>query len=180
MSLDGRWWGERLRVLERGIEVAPARAEEIEPLRRAVLRDGNPELDATTPEDGLPTTLHLAGADLAVGRPIGCLTLIEAPFAGDPLQIGLRLALMAVDPQYQRHGVGSVLLRTAQRAAASVGTGIWANARDSALGFYARGGFATSGSGFIGPMNLPHHRIYWRPPVDPDQPVTDETSRLRL
>jgi hypothetical protein len=40
---------------------------------------------------------------------------------------------------------------------------VWANARDAALGFYLRHGFAIDSDGFIEPVTeLPHHVIVRR------------------
>ncbi|SDJ10858.1 Predicted N-acetyltransferase YhbS [Frankineae bacterium MT45] len=160
-GLGPRWWGEQIRRRQGHLDVTETDVETIEPLRRAVLRDGRADLDARTPEDDRPSTLHLVATLLPDRQIAGCLTLIEQPFIDDSRRVNLRLVLMAVDPQVQHGGVGTLLVGAAQTVAAGAGCGIWANARDSALGFYARLGFVVSGDGFIGAMNLPHHRIYW-------------------
>jgi hypothetical protein len=37
---------------------------------------------------------------------------------------------------------------------------VWANARDSALGFYERAGFTVAGDGFVtDDTRLPHHAV---------------------
>jgi GNAT superfamily N-acetyltransferase len=68
---------------------------------------------------------------------------------------------MATLTSYQGRGVGSALVRAgidwARRHDADV---VWANARDAALGFYLREGFAVVGEGFIdAATQLPHHRV---------------------
>jgi len=66
----------------------------------------------------------------------------------DPLQPDARpavqLAFMAVDPAVQRGGIGtSVMTEAIRRLRASDAVVLWANARDSALPFYAKFGFRT-------------------------------------
>ena len=56
---------------------------------------------------------------------------------GDEIQ----LRGMAVDGGQQGRGIGAALLTAGvERAAARGATAVWANARDSALGFYLRHG----------------------------------------
>jgi len=69
---------------------------------------------------------------------------------------------MAVEPALQGQGIGSALMSDAlRRLKASDAILLWANARDTALRFYARFGFKTvEDSAFIPPSTgRPHHLI---------------------
>ena len=136
-------------------------------LRRAVLRNGRTDLSAALDIDDHDETLHLAAFDRRTGlagAALACLTLVPHPWAERPDDVRVRLALMAVDPNQQGGGVGSHLLGVAKRAAAHAGTGIWAFARVTALGFYERQGFGLIGDPYVGAMGLPHQNVLWLPP----------------
>jgi predicted N-acetyltransferase YhbS len=87
-------------------------------------------------------------------------------FDADPLQPDARpavqLAFMAVDPAVQRAGIGTAVMTEAiRRLRASDAVLVWANARDSALPFYAKFGFRTvPESEYPLPQSSrPHHLI---------------------
>jgi GNAT superfamily N-acetyltransferase len=66
---------------------------------------------------------------------------------------------MAVEPRHQGTGVGRCLLAEAEgELRAAGGTGLWANARDTAIGFYERAGWVVVGGGYE-VVGLPHHRM---------------------
>ena len=136
-------------------EVDPGR---LVPLRRAVLRDGRPDLPASYPSDGDASTLHLAVVDSG-GEVVGGVTVVVDPLPGAAT---LRLALMAVDPAYQGRGVGRALVTSVQDRAAKAGLAVWAASRVSALPFYIRRGFRPRGDAYTGPMDLAHRRVLWR------------------
>ncbi len=83
----------------------------------------------------------------------------ECPEA--PLVPALQLKGMAVDTSLQTSAYGRALID----AGIALGTErhaklIWARARDSALGFYEKCGFAVAGDGFIDePTAMPHHIV---------------------
>ena len=68
---------------------------------------------------------------------------------------------MAVDDGRRGSGIGAVLLAAGvQRAFDDGAAAVWANARDTALAFYARHGFDVVGDGFVdAATGIPHHRI---------------------
>ena len=67
---------------------------------------------------------------------------------------------MAVEPTRQRHGYGVALLDAAIGRLRAAGADVlWANARDSALGFYVRYGMHVVGDGFVAAPGLPHHVV---------------------
>lgn len=128
-------------------------------LRIRVLRKGTPVTHCNYPEDDLPDVVHLAifGDDGAIGTSTWFSK--ECPeFPGVP---ALQLKGMAVDDNLQGSGLGAMLvtagLDLARTRDASI---VWARARDSALGFYERLGFAAVGDGFIDePTGMPHHIV---------------------
>lgn len=159
---DARW---APAVVDRTLGVVRLReadAAELMRLRRAVLRAGRDRPPAGIAEDDDAATVHLAALaqDATI---IGALTLVVQPCPDDPGADAVRLALMAVSLGHQRQGVGSALVEAAQDLACGRLDLVWATARDSALGFYARHGFRVTSPGFVGAMGLPHHRMLWRP-----------------
>ena len=127
-------------------------------LRRRVLRAGRPDADFTFPEDAAAGTFHLAAQDPDV---IGVATFIPAPTQDRAGRTTYQLRGMAVDPSRQGQGVGRQLLdAAAERLRAAGVDAVWANARDTALGFYERLGWEIVGDGYVhGPMGLPHHLV---------------------
>lgn len=147
--------------------VASVSAAAVIDLRRAVLRDGRTDLSASLDVDDHDETLHLAAFDRRTGlagAPLACLTLVPNPWAERPDEVRVRLALMAVDANLHGAGIGGHLLGVAKRAATHAGTGIWASARVTALGFYERQGFGLIGDPYVGAMELPHQNVAWLPP----------------
>ena len=141
------------------VEEVPAEATH--DLRWRVLRNRRPGAPVVFPEDGLPGAFHLAvrhdGAILAV-----------ASFAPEPTpyragRAAVHLRGMAVDPPYQRHGLGRMLISAVTDLLRQDGVGVlWCNARDSAAGFYARLGFDTVGEGFVLPESGMAHHVMLR------------------
>jgi GNAT superfamily N-acetyltransferase len=69
---------------------------------------------------------------------------------------------MAVDADEQGHGYGAEVLTVAEEALRNLGAEqLWANARDTALGFYAATGWETlpDSAHISGETQLPHHKI---------------------
>lgn len=132
-------------------------ADETHPLRRAVLREGNPDADVHFPQDDDPATFHLAA--LADDRIVGCGTFTPAATPFRPDQPAWQLRGMAVDAAHQGQGIGALLIAAAvERVRTGGATVLWCNARDSAADFYAKLGFITEGDGFrTAATGLPHH-----------------------
>jgi GNAT superfamily N-acetyltransferase len=154
--------------------VGLATHDEVIALRMAVLRPGQP-YEAS----------RYAGEDLGVNvaaridsQVVGCVTLFPAPFAGPgeddgPLDAlvptsaqgrsAWRLRGMATADGMRSSGVGSAVLTVGLHAARGRGAEVvWCNARTRALPFYARHGFATTGSEFLsgGAVKIPHFRAW--------------------
>jgi GNAT superfamily N-acetyltransferase len=133
--------------------VRPIEAARTYQLRSRVLRDGEPHDGFDV--DELQGTFHL-GAFLATADGedlVGVATFV-------PHEDGWwQLRGMAVDPRVQGTGVGRRLLAEAEdRLRAAGAPGLWANARDAAIGFYERAGWAVVGAGYE-LVGLPHHRM---------------------
>lgn len=78
-----------------------------------------------------------------------------------PGVLAMQLKGMAVTNELQGAGLGSLLIDAGLALANERGATIaWARARDSAMGFYERLGFTSTGEGFIdGPTAMPHHIV---------------------
>ena len=142
-----------------GLRVVDLVRAEATVVRQPVLRPDVPPGLALWPEDDDPRTLHLGV--LASDLVVGVVSLRPEPTPYRPGVAAMRFYAMAVREEWQRRGAGSVLLRAAiARGRASAAGVLWANARDSALGFYQRLGFTVVGDGFINPaVDIPHHVV---------------------
>jgi predicted N-acetyltransferase YhbS len=78
-----------------------------------------------------------------------------------PSVMAMQLKGMAVADHLQSEGLGALLIDAGLALASERGAAIvWARARDSALGFYERLGFISTGAGYIdGPTAMPHHIV---------------------
>jgi ribosomal protein S18 acetylase RimI-like enzyme len=136
--------------LERVLHGSEAYYEMVE-LRRRVLRrplglDFTPEQLATEAGD-----IHLAVR--AEGRVIGCLLFTK-------LQPDRwRMRQVAVDPECQRQGIGSELVRGSERLARAEGVSeIVLHARQTAVDFYLRLGYEIFGDPFE-EVGIPHRSM---------------------
>jgi GNAT superfamily N-acetyltransferase len=121
----------------------------VRPLRLAVLRPGRPPESVATPKDDLPDTHHVAA--IRDGEVVGVMTLFSDPAPSGEAD-ALRIRWMAVRPELRGEGIGRLLLNEAFRVARERSAAlVWADARDSALGFYERNGFSPIGKSFIDP-----------------------------
>jgi thiamine transport system ATP-binding protein len=129
-------------------------------LRRAVLREGRADASVVFDGDDEPGTLHLGLQDTS-GALVGVSTWLWRPCPVDPGGRDRQLRGMAVDTTRQGSGFGAVLLGAGvDRAIADGATTVWANARDTALGFYAGHGFEVLEPGHLdATTGLPHHHI---------------------
>jgi GNAT superfamily N-acetyltransferase len=127
-------------------------------LRRRVLRAHLPGAGVEYPEDHVEGAVHLGVEDDA-GRVVAAGTMFPEPTAHRPGTRAARLRGMAVQPDLQGRGVGARLLAAlVQRARDDGYQVVWANGRDSALGFYRRHGWQVVGDGFES-IGLPHHVV---------------------
>lgn len=124
------------------IEVVEVALEATFPLRRRVLRSDRVDLDLRVPDDTVDGAFHLAvlGAD---GEAVGVATAMptEPPFGAEPP--AWRIRQMAVDPAVQGTGIGAALFDAlVQRIRERHGATLWAESRDTSLGFYLAQGMS--------------------------------------
>jgi GNAT superfamily N-acetyltransferase len=134
-------------------------ARECHALRRAVLRTGDAAAMVDWPEDAAPGAFHLAVREKATLVAVASFAPVATPLR--PAARAWQLRGMAVEPARQGHGLGAALLDAALEHLRAVGAEVlWANARDSALGFYVGHGMTVEGDGFVQPdTGLPHHVV---------------------
>ena len=141
--------------------VAEIEAAETHDLRRRVLRDGRSE-HLVFPEDDRPGAFHLGARAAPDGPLVAVASFAPEPTPHRPGRSAVRLRGMVTEPDRQGQGLGRALLDQAvDRLRAGGAEVLWANARDSALGFYHRLGFDVVGDGFLaGPAHdIPHHIV---------------------
>lgn len=140
-----------------GVEIRRVGAAETYDLRARVLRDGDLSA-ALVSDDDLPGAWHLGAHQSSLLLGVASFYPRPCPCASDVDAIQLRF--MAVDPAARRRRVGRSLLDRAIRELREQHVPLlWANGRDTALGFYERAGFTVVGEGFIHEPGLPHHLI---------------------
>jgi len=141
------------------VEIRAISAADCHDLRRRILREGTPSDDVHFSRDDDPDTRHYGA--FADGRLVGVATCFPSP---TPLRLGAaawQLRGMAVEGERQRAGAGRRLIDSVlAHVRDESGSVLWANARDSALGFYERVGFEVVGDGFVtDDTRLPHHVV---------------------
>ena len=130
-------------------------------LRRRVLRSNNPDVSVADPRDEESTSLHYAGF-------VGDRLVVSASFypSMSPVNAELvtyQLRYMATDVDRQGLGYGAQVIEFAEAQLRGLGVQqIWANGRDTALGFYrATGWKIVDGSEHLSPeTKLPHTVIF--------------------
>jgi GNAT superfamily N-acetyltransferase len=133
--------------------------EETHPLRRAVLRNGTPSSEVVFDGDELDTTFHLG---VRIGEDVVAIsTWLERPYPDRPADHAFQIRGMATVDAHRGEGLGAQLLEAGIQRCRSAGAAlVWARARDTALRFYVRHGFATVGVGYVDlTTGLPHHDV---------------------
>ncbi|MCU1391935.1 MAG: hypothetical protein JWM34_363 [Ilumatobacteraceae bacterium] len=149
------------------LEVVQIASTETIPLRRAVLRRNDPNASARFPEDDLPDTVHLAVRD-ASGAVVATSSWMPKPCPEVPEARAFQLRGMATASTMQGTGVGGLLLEAGiARFAAEGYELLWARARDSALGFYAKHDCRVVGEGFVDETTQLDHHIVIREVAPP-------------
>ena len=128
-------------------------------LRMAVLRDGTPSQDPRYADDDTKGSVNLGIRES--GILVACSTWLPRPWPLDQSAPATQLRGMAVAKHLQSKGLGRILLQAGIDRAVSMGsTYVWARARNNALYFYERNGFATIGDQFIDEASgLGHHLV---------------------
>ncbi|HMB95200.1 MAG TPA: GNAT family N-acetyltransferase [Tepidisphaeraceae bacterium] len=136
--------------------VRRATLEEIIDLRWRILRAGLPRETAIFDGDREPTTIHFAA--IHEEKIVGCVTVMHHPWLDKP---AWQLRGMAVEPQFQRSGVGQLLLQQVELAVANDPHShqLWCNARTPAVAFYRKHGWRIFGDEFIIPTAGPHFKM---------------------
>lgn len=148
------------RLVRLGAPVVELDAADTHDLRRRVLRDGTPSQDVVLDNDEQPGTVHLGVRD-AAGVVVATSSWSPVPWPGNPARSAVQLRMMATDPATRGTGNGRLLLEAGvARAFADGAEIVWANARDTALGFYRAAGFEVVGEGFVTEdTGLDHHQV---------------------
>jgi len=128
-------------------------------LRMSVLRDGTPSQDPRYADDDAEGSVNLGIRES--GILVACSTWLPRPWPLDVDAPATQLRGMAVAKHLQSKGLGRILLQAGiDRAKLLDSTYVWARARDTALYFYERNGFATFGDQFIDEASgLGHHLV---------------------
>jgi GNAT superfamily N-acetyltransferase len=132
-------------------------ATRLHELRRRVLRNNDPDTVVADPRDEESTSMHYAG--LVNDRVVVCASFYPSNSPVDPSRRTYQLRYMATDFDQQGRGLATTVLRAAERDLIALGVQqVWANGRDTALGFYrATGWRLIEGSEHLSPeTSLPH------------------------
>jgi GNAT superfamily N-acetyltransferase len=141
--------------------VTPVEAPALYEIRRRVLRGNDPEKSVEDERDPEVTSLHLGG--FLNGRLVVSASFYPAESPTDADLVSYQLRYMATDFDVQGSGYGAQVLAVASDELALRGAQqLWANARDTALGFYrATGWSVVEGSEHMSPYTqLPHTVIF--------------------
>jgi GNAT superfamily N-acetyltransferase len=148
-------------VIDDELRAARVTAAQLHDLRRRVLRDDGPVIYHPDPRDEDETSVHYGGF-------LGTRLVVSASFfpSAPPMNSGLityQLRYMATDFDVQGRGYGSRVLAFAEEDLRALGVEqLWANGRDTALGFYESVGWLRlEGSEHLSPETmLPHTVIF--------------------
>lgn len=142
-----------------GIEVVGLDAAETRELRRRVLYGHIPDETAVYPQDDRRGSFHL-GARAPGGELVAVASWYPEATDVRPAPSPFRLRGMAVAPGYEGRGVGRLIFQAGVAELETRGGDLlWANARDTAVGFYTRAGMSVVGDGFMAAGGLPHHVV---------------------
>ena len=142
--------------------ISRATTEQVIDLRHAVLRSGLPRETARFPGDDDATARHFVARNRDGGGIIACATLHLNQWQGEP---AWQLRGMAVEPQWQGGGIGSVLLRAVEQSVLEADSPthlLWCNARTPAEAFYRKHGWQVVGDVFDIPTAGPHVKMIKR------------------
>lgn len=130
----------------------------VRPLRQLVLRPGRPFEETAFPGDDAPSAAHF-GAYRA-GELLAVASLLDAPHPERAGERACQVRGMASHPSVRGAGLGAAALAACVAEARARGAAlVWCNAREAALGFYLRAGFAVTGERFEIAGIGPHFRM---------------------
>ena len=128
-------------------------------LRRRVLPDGTPSDEPGFEGDDDPTTAHLVVRD-DNGAVVATFDVDRPPVSGRPDVVTVQLPSWRWAATSRATGWAACSSPPGRTGTARGARLMWANARDTALGFYAAHGFEVVGDGFVTTDSaLPHHRV---------------------
>ena len=131
-------------------------------LRRRVLRFGDPTMSVADPRDEEPTSLHFAG--FLSDRLVVSASFYPSLSPVNPELRTYQLRYMATDLDVRGRGYGSRVLEQSERELRQLGVEqLWANGRDTALGFYVHTGWSTlKGSEHLSPETQLAHTVIFK------------------
>ncbi|UGU15526.1 GNAT family N-acetyltransferase [Sinomicrobium kalidii] len=130
--------------------------EETYPVRHPVLRTGLPLATCEFDGDDAPTTFHI-GVYIE-GKLAGVVTILENAHSRFDEERQFQLRGMAVLEEFQKQGLGQVLVREAEKEVERRGGYfMWMNARKVAVRFYEKLGYIIDGDEFIIETVGPHY-----------------------
>jgi len=117
------------------------------PVRHPVLRDGKPVESCHFDGDNLQSTIHFG---LFISDKLqAVISLFETKNSRFETDKQFQIRGMAVLQQYQKKGFGEMLILNAEHYCVQEGSNlIWFNARQTAVGFYQKMGYAVIGMPF--------------------------------
>jgi GNAT superfamily N-acetyltransferase len=137
-------------------------ATQLHDLRRKILRSNDPAGNVVDPRDDEPSALH--HAVFLNDRLVACASIYPgtSPLHADVVTDELRF--VAVEEDMQGQGVGRLLMASLEGASYERGAReMWANGRDTALGFYRAIGWQTiPGSEHLSPYTGIPHTVIWK------------------
>lgn len=141
------------------MRIAFIKAKDTWPLRHSVLRSHQSIEDCDYPNDRNPDSFHLGAYEGKQLVGVGSFYKERQPTVLGHFQ--WRLRGMAVLPDFRGKGVGQQLLRFAfDELKAKRADVLWCQAREKALGFYAKLGFSSKGEPFSLEGFGVHHIMY--------------------
>ena len=143
------------------VRVLRADPRQLHDLRRRVLRGNDPDVSVSDPRDDEATSLHFAG--FADGRLVVSASFFPGVAPVNEHLVSLQLRFMATDLDVQGRGYGATVMYRVEDELRLMGVEqLWANGRDTALGFYQSIGWQiVEGSEHVSAeTQLPHTVIY--------------------
>ncbi len=129
------------------------------PLRNEILRPGKDISACIFEGDDAPDTRHFGAIDEA-GDIVGVVSVYRKGHQAIHQESAWQIRAMATSRAYRGQGVGSLLLAAAESYAKRIGASVmWANARSSAIGFYAKAGYSVISGEFMIDGIGPHYLI---------------------
>jgi predicted GNAT family N-acyltransferase len=130
-------------------------------LRRAVLRP-NYAVGAPMFGDTDPDAIHLAAVD--DGEAVSACVLVRRAYPRQPeVENAWQLRAMATAEEHRGKGFGALVVEAALEEVTGHGAPLlWLEARQHAIGFYERFGFAAEGEVYLHPETRIPHRVMVR------------------